>query len=60
MQWSLDQKQQKNSFEAQGIDTQPFLEGMQPLLYKAQAAARVANGGQILKKDWKIQVKENF
>ena len=30
----------KEFFEAQGIDTQPFLEGMQPLLYKA-------NGGRI-------------
>ena len=33
-------KAAKEFFEAQGIDTQPFLENMQPLLYKA-------NGGRI-------------
>jgi len=38
----------KEFFEAQGIDTQPFLEGMQPLLYKAQGGRiTFANGGRM-------------
>jgi hypothetical protein len=38
----------KEFFEAQGIDTQPFLEGMQPLLYKAEGGRiTFANGGRM-------------
>ena len=41
-------KAAKEFFEAQGIDTQPFLESMQPLLYKAQGGRiTFANGGRI-------------
>jgi hypothetical protein len=41
-------KAAKEFFEAQGIDTQPYLEGMAPLLYKAEGGRiTFANGGRM-------------
>ena len=41
-------KAAKEFFDAQGIDTQPYLEGMQPLLYKAQGGRiTFASGGRM-------------
>jgi hypothetical protein len=41
-------KAAKEFFEAQGIDTEPYLKGMQPLLYKANGGRiNLANGGRL-------------
>ena len=41
-------KAAKEFFDAQGIDTQPYLEGMAPLLYKANGGRiNLANGGRL-------------